>query len=346
MADDYWHVTDYYENIRNNLKNLDPSKGFCEEGIKDTLPARICKTPMKGRSQYTPRANFHETGLNTIVKPTADGYVPKNEKVALYEGPDAHNDCYDVPAGEVDVLAIVSGRRRHLEESISWNSTAEAETAKMSLQQEQRRLFLKNQHRKLDDIVPGKGWQLVGEPQGTCDGEFYSVCGRSADNYCVLSGHHDSRAVLVGTALSGWLVMTVKGVKEGIIVLKLQSWNKAEENSLVSDWKTVNNERRYLEEEAHLSQEGDSERRNLASKDPADKYPDNFVFEYAVNGKVTRLTKAQYIEQRKLIQRAVETIVVLDDPNFTNEETDVEVAVRILECGNECAIGVTHIYWA
>ena len=40
-------------------------------------------------------------------------------------------------------------------------------------------------------IVPGKGWQVFGEPQGYCDGTYNAVCGRETDNECVLYGHHD-----------------------------------------------------------------------------------------------------------------------------------------------------------
>lgn len=360
MADEYWHVADYYEKIRTKLKNLDPEKGYCEKGIEGSLPVRMCKTPMKGRTQYTPRANFNETGLNAIIKPTADGYVPKNEKVALYEGPDEHVDCYDIPHGEVDVLAIVSGRRRNLEEAISWKNAATATTAaldtnkymdkKPSWDSNRQNLHI-DKHRELDEIVPGKGWQLHGEPQGYCDGGFYSVCGRSTDNNCVLSGHHDARGAIVGTALSGWLVMTLKDLKEGMIVLKVHSWNKPSENSIVADWTTVNNERQRNLVEGEFDEYeasdivGTGGGRRLGGH-PGKSYPDSFVFEYAINGKITRLTKEQYLEKNKLIQRVVEVITLLDDPNFTTEGTDVEVAVRILGCGNECAIGVTHIYWA
>lgn len=348
MADDFWHVSAYYDNIRKKLQKID---GACEE-LKDVLPVRMCKTAMKGRSQYTPRANFDQTGINTIVKPAPDGYVPKNEKVALYEGPDEHNDCYDIPLGEVDVLAVVSGRRRRLE-NFPWNSALSTAAAGTSSQKESvatmpPTLFIDKDHRELDSIVPGKGWQIIGEPQGYCDGGFYSVCGRSADNPCILSGHHDSRGALLGTALSGWLVMTLQGVKEGIIVLKVHSWNSPSENSRVTDWKTVNNERRAeeMKEEYEDNYDKDPASRGLKSKDPAEDYPDNFVFEFAINGKITRWTKEQFIKNKRFVERVVETFTLLDDPSFTNEETDVEVAIRILECGNECALGVTHIYWA
>jgi hypothetical protein len=36
----------------------------------------------------------------------------------------------------------------------------------------------------------------------------------------------------------------------------------------------------------------------------------------------------------------------MDDPNFTQEPVDVEVAVRLQGCGKDCTIAVSHIYWA
>ena len=49
LADDFWHVGDYYENIRNKLKNLDPEKGACYK-MKEFLPERMCKVAMKVRA--------------------------------------------------------------------------------------------------------------------------------------------------------------------------------------------------------------------------------------------------------------------------------------------------------
>jgi hypothetical protein len=48
LDDDMWHVTDYYENIRNKVKNLGKDLGDCHK-IEGSLPARMCNTPMKVR---------------------------------------------------------------------------------------------------------------------------------------------------------------------------------------------------------------------------------------------------------------------------------------------------------
>jgi hypothetical protein len=286
------------------------------------------------------------------VKPAADGYIPKNSQKPLYEGPDVHNDCFDIPPGEVDVLSIVSGRRRRMEEVPFNISVAQATKATLKMTTKKTEstspLRAEQQRRELNEIKPGKGWELSGEPQGQCDGTYYAVCSRSTDSPCVLSGHHDSRGSLVGNALSGWLVMNVK-VKEGIIILKVHSWAKSDPNSITKDWTTENNERRALHElddldkyEFDVSRHG--QERSLG--DPADGYPENFVFEYAINGVVTSLNKEKFKETKKQAQRVVEVLTLMDDPNFTQEPVDVEVAVRLQGCGKDCTIAVSHIYWA
>jgi hypothetical protein len=47
LKEDMWHVTDYYENIRNKVKNLDKNLGDCHK--IEGLPSRMCNTPMKVR---------------------------------------------------------------------------------------------------------------------------------------------------------------------------------------------------------------------------------------------------------------------------------------------------------
>ena len=48
LDDGYWHVTDYYKNIRDKLQSLDSQQGFCN-GIEPGLPLRVCSLAMKVR---------------------------------------------------------------------------------------------------------------------------------------------------------------------------------------------------------------------------------------------------------------------------------------------------------
>ena len=384
LDEHYWHVTDYYENIRNKVRNLDPSLGACYK-IEGTLPARMCSTPMqvsrvgskllvsisdrflirvfftKGRTQYTPRAHPEERSISALLKPSSDGYVPRNEKVALYDGPDVRVPDFDLPEGAIDVLAIVENRRR-LKDIVA-ESNFHVESVKVN----QRPMPVSTQRtRRLDDIVPGKGWQVFGEPQGICDGSYEAFCGRSTDNECILSGHHDGRGAVIGNEYAGWLVLQLKDVKEGIIVVKLHTWHFDSENTRTAGWEAVNNERRlhdsepdravaisdvvddwdrdwHLDFDESIELDERSVMRNYSTPD----LPETFMFDYAINGKITTFDKTEFLDRKKQVQRVVETLTLLDDKDFSNGQAqDVEVAIRLRGCGRSCVFGVSHIYWA
>merc|ERR1712157_532447 len=118
---------------------------------------------------------------------------------------------------------------------------------------------------------------------------------------------------------------------------------------------SVNNERRRLRSHLYESQEqsdastfdyttaADSEQRRLRDYNTPD-LPDDFAFDYAIDGKITTLTKDQFLKEKKQVQRVVETITILDDPNFTSESKDVEIAIRLRGCGRSIVFGVSHVY--
>jgi hypothetical protein len=45
LDDEFWHVTEYYENIRSKVKKLDTALGECYNA--ENLPDRVCNTPLK-----------------------------------------------------------------------------------------------------------------------------------------------------------------------------------------------------------------------------------------------------------------------------------------------------------
>lgn len=51
MDEEFWHVTEYYKNIRKKVKNLDRELGHCYKD--ENLPDRLCNTPMKVSSKPT-----------------------------------------------------------------------------------------------------------------------------------------------------------------------------------------------------------------------------------------------------------------------------------------------------
>lgn len=203
-------------------------------------------------------------------------------------------------------------------------------------------------------ITPGKGWELWGENSGICDGSYTAACKRQG--YCVLQGQQAARGAIIGNEYSGWLVVTLKDLKEGIIILKLHTWQTPEESTMTRDWTTVNNER-SLRESLLRGIEGNSVssmtngiregNRSLAVRSTdIPTLPDTMTFEYAVDGNITTLARDEFVQAVKQLQRVLQVLTVLDDPNFTSEPKDVELAIRMTGCGRQCTFGLSHIYWA
>lgn len=217
-------------------------------------------------------------------------------------------------------------------------------------------------NRSLDEteVIPGKGWEVWGEPQGYCDGTYNSVCALQTDSECALYGHHDGRGGIIGNEFSGWLVLTLKDVTEGLIMIKLHTWHTEDENLITKGWTAVNNEverRRLRDGKQKLdtspqsvgSEVNDGDRnlpRNLVRSTDTVDLPDTFVFEYAIDGKVTTLSKDEFLERNHHIKRVVEILTLLDDKDFTSEAKDVEIAIRMRGCGRVCTFALTHVYWA
>ena len=302
---------------------------------------------LQGASVFTPRANPHETSLLRLIKPAPNGYIPRNPNKVLYDGPDVHNKCFDPQPGDVDVLAVVSARR-HL---------AQREKRKASLQG--------GRTRELADtvIVPGRGWEHKDEYPGDCDGTYNSICGRHKSHTCPLIGHHDSRGAIVGNEYSGWLVMEIPEMQQGLIILKIVTWFDEDESKLTKGWTSVNNEKRrrlvvprsenasmVVSETDYIdgldaSQNGvhhGQRRRRL----DINSLPANFLFDYAINGQITTLDRDAFVAKVNKVQRVVETLTLLDDPGRRGREEKVEVAIRMRQCGRKCTLGVTHLYWA
>ncbi len=323
LGDSFWHVTEFYDNIRSKALKLDSSVGACNQ-IKEFYPERICTTPMSGRTEFTPRANPDETSLRSILKPTKDGFVPTLEAKMLYDGPDVPNPLLMSPDGEIDVEAIVSNRRGLLSE-IRLVGDADAVSApletELAVATNQSRYI---RGRRLESIEVGKGWQVRGYP-GNCDGTYTGICNRMESESCLLYGHMDYRGGILGNEFSGWLVFNVPKVTAGLIIFKFEEWHLARESTVTEGWKSVNNER-FLKEEAK-------------------PLPDNFELDYAIDGKITTLNLEQFREQTKHPERVVTTLTLLDDPDM-KESKDMEVAFRLRNCGRDCAWLITHLYWA
>jgi len=115
LSDEYWHITNYYESIKSKARQLNHTESNGCEIL--ALPKRVCNMPLNGRSEFTPRANPHETSILSILKPKPDGTLPQYVYTKmLYDGPDVPNPALSVPDDAIDVYAI-AGARRNLQSS-------------------------------------------------------------------------------------------------------------------------------------------------------------------------------------------------------------------------------------
>jgi hypothetical protein len=300
-------------------------------------------------THYQPRSNYVNGAINAFVKPTADGYVPQNPRKNLFDGPGPHFPCFDIPEGATDVYGIITGRRRLEIGQIQ-------STVPLGSSLKDRFLFsdegvLRN---LTSDITPGKGWEIFGENSGICDGSYNADCQR--EGRCVLQGQHAGRGAIIGNEYSGWLVVTLKDLKEGIIILKLHTWHTPDESTVTADWTSVNNERNlrkafpraiegHVIPNSHLDARQGHRSLGVRSTDTPPQ-PDTMAFEYAIDGKITSLPRDEFLGAVAQLQRVLQVLTILDDPNFTSEPKDVEIAVRMTGCGRDCTFGISHIYWA
>lgn len=347
LDESFWHVTDYYDNIRTKLLNHSKEWGTCHQTFQNLhLPPRLCDAPMKGATEYTPRQNPHMTSIAAMAKPAPDGSIPVNLIKPVWEGPEPPDPCLQIPEGEVDVYSIITGRRR-LERDTnltreknniivpprsSFPGPSNKETA-YHYHGEQAS-SPSNTSRRLDTgIVPGRGWEITGAPIGNCDGTFDTDCNFGDKSDCLFSNYNSGRGAVTGNEFSGWLVLNIPEIKVGVILLKIDAFYKNDVNKITGNWTSVNNERR---KSRHRELNGYSFSRQ----------PETMVFEYAINGQITTLPRDEFLRKltQSQLQRVVWVLPLLDDENFTG--TDVEVAIRMRGCGRECTYGFTHIYWA
>jgi len=283
--------------------------------------------------------------------------VPRNQKQNLFDGPDPHNPCLAVPEGAVDVYAIVTGRRRRrldIEPPASTVLVSPTMDVDVDSLPYSRRQVVEGNLTSDEEITPGKGWEIWGENPGTCDGTYDAECQR--EGACVLQGQEAGRGAIIGNEYSGWLVVNLQDVKEGVIVLKLHTWHTSDENTVTKEWTSVNNERnlrasflRAVERPALSTMriEARDDQRGLKVRSTeTPPMPETMAFEYAIDGNITRLPRDEFLAATKTLQRVLQVLTILDDPEFTSEPKDVEIAIRMTGCGRDCTFGVSHIYWA
>jgi hypothetical protein len=46
LDEEFWHVTDYYKNMKDKLRHLQRSEGYCYK-VSGSLPDRVCRVPLQ-----------------------------------------------------------------------------------------------------------------------------------------------------------------------------------------------------------------------------------------------------------------------------------------------------------
>mmetsp|Transcript_23939 Transcript_23939/g.51692 ORF Transcript_23939/g.51692 Transcript_23939/m.51692 type:complete len:928 (+) Transcript_23939:79-2862(+) len=331
----HWHLQSEEDTIRDTLKKANATNTECGK-LFDFIP-RVCTSPMKGAAEWAPRHNPDHSSIRSLVKPAPNGYVPGviDIQEQAYPGRDPHIPTQRVFKGEVDVAAIArslaprnSKRRRSLS---STNSLGAYHGRYLDVDSVSDKAAAPGESK----IIPGEGWTGKGHPAGFCDGTSNAICYREKSSHCLMSGHNDARGMMQGDGLSGWLVLELKDVTEGIFMARMESYHPYNSNKRTEGWKAVNNGR-------------DDGRRKL--KAPPPPLLPTFLFEVAVNGVIqSSWNSTEYQAQCHYISYNNAICVLWDDEQWPlkNEKEDVEFAIRLGGDGSRAdMMALTHVYYA
>ena len=244
LKESYWHVGETYKLVQDNLMTYMNDKGKgqsrCETHLQQDGLERACRIVMHGMGDFTPINLGYANSIRAHMKAPPDGWtkVPGSEKNTAYSGVDLLPLSWKIPQGEVDVHAIaIATTYARPQIDHKWYDEEEDEDAESSrlLRHDNSRKFyqLDQKNRRLsqsseETIIPGRGWGV--NPQktnnditGYCDGSTNSYdCQRSELSNCLLSGHNDGRNTISGDGYSGWLVIQIPKLKEGLIAAKIE----------------------------------------------------------------------------------------------------------------------------
>jgi hypothetical protein len=322
---------------------------FCEEGSYGRFPPRLCKVPLKARTEHTPRANPDNTSITSILQRVSpDGYLP-HVAAPLYKGDDVPNPATTLPEGAVDVRSILNKRHvryihnlRYLKQKGLNITASETEVTNEGYDTQQ----ITTEKNITTSIIPGRGWVVHSEPSGYCDGSAKSICGRQITNDCLLSGQNDGKGGIQGDGLSGWLVMTLDELKEGIVILNI---NFMQDRITRKPAAVVDGGDRELKKMLNSSEiESRSEEFHHIVANDARNLPNTTIFEYSTNGTIISLNKSQLIDRIGQANGAVQWIVLLDDEetSTSGRAFTMKLAIRIVGCKRGCTMSINHIYWA
>ncbi|KAK1739865.1 hypothetical protein QTG54_009624 [Skeletonema marinoi] len=351
----YWHLAEEENKIRDALKSGNATATPCGELMK--LTPRVCNTPMRGGTEWTPRYRGDESSIRQLLKPSPSGYIPSKvgDAEQVYGGREARIPQLRIPIGEVDVAMIARSlpqRNRSRKRSLSTSgisagaASAEAKrgghhwysrissTSSMLRNETNHRILGRRLADDSGAIVPGEGWEVQGGNIGYCDGTSNAVCARDTSSICLMTGHNDGRGTLDGDALSGWVVFNLKDVTQGLFLARMESWFPMETNKRTESWTAINNGKRT---------------RHRHLKAPPPPKPADYRVEVAVNGVITKsLNETEFNDL--CVEPGYNLIIctLWDDEEraVKNEKEDVELAFRMAGGGRKAIMGITHVYYA
>lgn len=353
LAESYWHVGDVYDKIREAVRTSAVKDSACEVMMKDL--ATVCHVEMHGNTEWTPRVHPYENSLRALLPfsiEVSDYYIE-----GQYDEVDLMPKEWAIPKGQVDPHLIAISTSAPAPESeqdeaylldddasdwvsynddLSFHSGTDTPPSDDGGDTRGLRHSMRRPIRQLQDtetiITAGTGWNMDGVPAGFCDGSAQSTCGRDQKSKCLMAGHNDHQAGILGDALSGWLLLTVRHVKEGIILVRFDTDVAANANAVTEGWTTVDNK-------------NDDRKLNI---------PHDFAFDYSINGEIKSLSRSDFLEMGVEIADGMILHPLLIDADMGSERRQnaddgetIELAIRIRsKQGRAVTMAVTHVFYA
>lgn len=238
LKESYWHIGDTYKSVQNTLKTYLNGEGkgnsACEKRFETIGLDKVCRTVMHGMSEFLPVNLGIENSVHAHMKVASNGWVPRSEAEEMYQGVNLLPLSWKIPDTEVDLhaIAIASTYKKPLFDN-EWYDQVDDDVIDEDAENSRRLQMHMPSHQMLrrnmksDEVVPGLGWGIEAEGgsevTGYCDGSSNSFnCHRGKNSPCLLSGHNDSRNTISGDGLSGWFIVQLPRVKEGLIFAKME----------------------------------------------------------------------------------------------------------------------------
>lgn len=349
LPESYWHIGDYYKEVQTNLSSYINGIGrrstACEKKWMKLGLDKVCRMRIYGMTEWTPmNGDLHS--IHRHLKQSSSGYVPRLTREAVYQGIDLLPLGWKIPNDEVDVHAIAIATTYKSDEVMNndWiynNKDEDVDVGKLNAndvvhddEDDKESETQEMSSDSKDEVKPGLGWAVTYSdriPTGFCDGSSMSSCSRDIDSNCLLYGHNDGRTTISGNGLSGWLVMNLPHVKEGLIFAKLEWWHpRGNELEVTRGWTEVNN----------------GQQRSLGKVIP---WPDDTIIEIAIDGTIVATKNKDFsLIEAMAYNQGIYPLINDEKLIDGNEPRPVELGIRIRSESNpkDASFAVTHIYYA